>query len=542
MNILNESKLAICLINNHKFKEAEGIYLNLLKEYPQNPTVLAFLGLLYIKWKKFKKAEICFEKAYSIEKSEVIIYNLATIKEHFSKPEEALNLFQELLNLNKKVEYYINITNLLINLTIFTDRKKYINILYHHAKEGLTLYPLDKNIILNFSIASIYSGNLQEGEKYCNLALKLDSKFPKAWAHQGLINEFLYSDEDIAQECYKNAIKYKGNTSNYYDIAISYTKTNNYKEAIKYFHKSLKPDPKNKTILLGIAQCYFKQRKFNLGYRYYLKYNSEKFKELKNQWDGGKYKDKTLFVYPDLGYGDQILYIRYLPLTTKYFKSVKVFVFPQLYDVFKDSFKQYPNIEFIKIESGIKYPKYDYSVILSNLPYYLKKDFKNIPFSDKYLGKEKTKTEKIKNIGICWEAGNADIRTTIHRTINIKEFEPILNLKDYNFFSFQVGASTDDYKDYKNLQDLGKDFKSFKDTQEALKNMDLIISVDTSTANLAGAMGIKTFLLLPYYPDWRWFDNEEKTEWYDSINIFKQKEKNSWISEFKRIKDFLNNN
>ena len=65
--------------------------------------------------------------------------------------------------------------------------------------------------------------------------------------------------------------------------------------------------------------------------------------------------------------------------------------------------------------------------------------------------------------------------------------------------------------------------------------MDLLISVDTSVANLAGAIGLKTFMLIPYYADWRWFDNTEKTEWYDSVKIFKQTEKSNWNNEISRI-------
>jgi len=542
MNILEESKYAISLIANKKYEEAEKIYLNLINQAPNNTTILAFTGLLYLQWNKINQAEEYFDRAYSIETSEMVTYNLAIIKEQLAKKEEALILYKELLNINQKIEYYIKITNLLINLTIFNDKNKYLKELDDYTKKGLNLYPRDKNIILNYSIGALYNQKKEEGEKYCKQALKMDPQFSKAWAHLGLINEYVYSNEIEAQNCYKKAIKYNKNDNKplYYDIAISYSKTNDFKKALYYFHKALKLDPNNKTILLGMAQCYFKQRKFKMGYKYYTRHTSIKYPDLKHLWDGKTHKDKTLFIYSDLGYGDQILYIRYLPYVAKKFKKVKIFVFSELYELFKENYKEYPNIEFIKIETGIKYPEYDYSIVLSNLPYAIKKDFRHIPFSNKYINSEKTKTD-IKNIGICWQAGNSDIRTTIHRNIEIKEFEPIINIEKYNFFSLQVGATIDEYKQYKNLKDLAKDFKDFTDTAEALKNIDLLITVDTSIANLAGAMGIKTFMLIPTYSDWRWFDNTEKTEWYDSITIFKQKIANSWIDEIKQIEGILNN-
>ena len=82
---------------------------------------------------------------------------------------------------------------------------------------------------------------------------------------------------------------------------------------------------------------------------------------------------------------------------------------------------------------------------------------------------------------------------------------------------------------------LAKDFKSFEDTAEAVNAMDLIITVDTSVAHLAGALGKKTFLLLPYASDWRWFDDNKTTPWYDSVEIFKQTDSISWEKPIEEI-------
>ena len=162
-------------------------------------------------------------------------------------------------------------------------------------------------------------------------------------------------------------------------------------------------------------------------------------------------------------------------------------------------------------------------------------DFQNIPFSDKYIDvpqQSGIKSNKLK-VGLCWEAGNSDLRTTIHRSININEFAKLFE-QDYEFYSFQVGASNNEIKKYP-IVDLGKDFKDFYDTASYLKSMDIIVAVDTSVANLSGAMGLNTLMLLPYYPDWRWFDNDNTTEWYKSVSIYKQQYKNSWKPEIDRI-------
>ena len=82
---------------------------------------------------------------------------------------------------------------------------------------------------------------------------------------------------------------------------------------------------------------------------------------------------------------------------------------------------------------------------------------------------------------------------------------------------------------------LAKDFKSFSDTASALKAMDVVVTVDTSVAHLAGALGVKTYLLLPYASDWRWFGDTKTTPWYKSVEIFKQQDMISWECEIDEV-------
>lgn len=527
MEIAEQVNQALKFVKERNYISAEKIYLELLEEYSENHIILSFLGYLYLETKKYKKAEQQFEKAYSINQTETILSGLALIKYTLRKYEQAVPLYIELIKQKPTLDNYIRLTDMLASFTVVSSID-YAPKLYEYCKQGIEKFPLSKNILLNFSIANLYLGHFVESEKCLADCFKQDKKFPKAWSQAGLIQECLYCNEDEAQKCYKNAIKYSGGTlSEYYDLGVSYSKSCKYNLATKYFKKALKLSPKNNTIILGIAHNYFKQRKFKEGFKYYIKQNdSSAVRKLKNIWDGKNHKDKTIFVFPDLAYGDHIMFMRYVPFLKTKFKSVKVFVYPNLKRLFETNF----DVEFVT-----KIPKYDYSVALSKLPYYLGMDFQNIPFSDKYIDvpqQSGIKSNKLK-VGLCWEAGNSDLRTTIHRSININEFAKLFE-QDYEFYSFQVGASNNEIKKYP-IVDLGKDFKDFYDTASYLKSMDIIVTVDTSVANLSGAMGLNTLMLLPYYPDWRWFDNDNTTEWYKSVSIYKQQYKNSWKSEIDRI-------
>ena len=88
---------------------------------------------------------------------------------------------------------------------------------------------------------------------------------------------------------------------------------------------------------------------------------------------------------------------------------------------------------------------------------------------------------------------------------------------------------------------LAKYFKDFENTAQALKAMDILVTVDTSVAHMAGALGVKTYLMLPYTTDWRWFEDTKTTPWYKSVEIFKQTDPISWENVISEIVERLKN-
>ena len=158
---------------------------------------------------------------------------------------------------------------------------------------------------------------------------------------------------------------------------------------------------------------------------------------------------------------------------------------------------------------------------------------KVLEYKEKYFN-----TDKLK-VGLCWEAGSAGIREQLNRTLHISVFDELLKMDNVQFYSLQYKPVLDDYKKYPNIIDIGKDLIDFDDTAAAIKNLDVVITVDTSVAHLGGAMGAKTFMLIPYCPDWRWFDDDKTTLWYDSMRLFKQEDHVFWDKEINDIKQAL---
>lgn len=546
MDVVAEVKRAIKYTENKEYAKAQLIYQDILKIDKNNSIVLSCLGLLYLNTKYFKHAERKLEQAEKIKPNLVTEEGLGLVKYYLGKYTEACNYFSKVIKYTKNFDVFDKYTKSLSELRMSSLE-------YMVASECVKRYPLKKESLCNMVMACIATGRLNDAVGYAEQVVKSFPKYGDAWIKFGLVNEMVYRNEEMAQACYKKALSCGDKQAAYYNLAINAHKRDDFKTAEYYAKKLIKFDSENSVINFLYATICFKQRKFKKAYKYYIKKDSDKqytehpISKLKRFWDGKTYKDEMLLVYCDQGIGDYMMFVRYLPLLTKKFKKIKLCTLKPVLNLFKRSFAMYKNIEVV--ERRKRFPHYDKSLILSNIPYFLNSDIDKIPMSSGYLIAEESKIEDYKEkyfnntnklkVGICWEAGSAGWREQINRTLNISLFDSILNKKDIQFYSLQVKPSLDNYKQYSGMIDLGKTFNDFDDTAAAIKNLDVVITVDTSVAHLAGAMGVNTFMLLPYCPDWRWFDNDKHTEWYDSVKIFKQKDTVSWSDVIENINNEL---
>ena len=126
-------------------------------------------------------------------------------------------------------------------------------------------------------------------------------------------------------------------------------------------------------------------------------------------------------------------------------------------------------------------------------------------------------------VGIVW-AGNPDHARDRRRSIPLKAFEPILSNPNIDFYSLQMGVAADQISNIEtDLINISDGFNDFYDTACTLSDLDLVITVDTSMAHLAGALGAPTWVLLDRVPDWRWQLDREDTPWYPSLRLFRSK-------------------
>lgn len=514
-------KSAITFTQKGEIDKAKEIYDKLLIENPDNADLLSIVGLFYVNISDFEKAVETLNKAVELKKTLGTVSALGFAYYEQRKYWKCAEILEKALELGENADIYNKCISCLFEIKNYKKAVEFSDKMYEK-------YPDDSRAIVNKIKALTQQGQMLEAEKLCVESLKKTPDVSTLWFQLGYLKELIYCDDRQARECYKAAAEL-GNPDAFYNIAVSCQKLGESDEAEKFYKKMLERYPNDIETKTSLGMCYLSQKRFKEGYDLFFQRDKSALSEkTNNTWNVGDKIANEVVVMCDQGFGDHIQFVRYLPFIPA--ETIHLAAPKALMELFRQNYPKCNVISFDEINPEMQ------SMRITDLAYILNMDFDNIPFSEGYLTSPSAdiKNDKLK-VGLCWEAGSAGIRTMINRTIHIKCFEPLLALNNIQVYSLQVGDTLKGCERYPQMVDLGKDFKDFTDTAKALKALDVVVTVDTSVAHLAGALGVKTYLLLPYAADWRWFNDTKTTIWYKSAEIFKQTDCISWEEPINNI-------
>jgi hypothetical protein len=174
-----------------------------------------------------------------------------------------------------------------------------------------------------------------------------------------------------------------------------------------------------------------------------------------------------------------------------------------------------------------------------------------IPAHIPYIKSEASRTAFWKNrmhlkgshfhVGLVW-SGRATFKNNYLREFPLALLQPLSSFHDITFFSLQKGPASEQAKkppEGLNFIDFTDEIADFADTSAIIDNLDLVITVDTAVAHLAGAMGKPVWTLLSYVADWRWFLKRENSPWYPTMRLFRQAKPEDWESVVARVTEEL---
>jgi hypothetical protein len=259
-------------------------------------------------------------------------------------------------------------------------------------------------------------------------------------------------------------------------------------------------------------------------------------------WNNEDLTDKTIVVYYQKGFGDTLLFCRYL--TQLNAKKVIFFCQKPLKELVANSFE---NIDVISDSKELEQVQIDYQAPLLALPFLLDSNFSSIPLPHPYLKSElpvdekwltilPKEEEKKLHVGIVW-TGDANHPHNKDRTIPLEQLKPLFDLENVVFYSLQIGQSAPEP-----MIDLTSHVKNFSDTAGFMKRLDVLIAVDTSSCHLGAGLidGPKTFIPLPKRCDLKWAGQDTTSPFYSKATLFRQKTEGNWEDVVLELKEALN--
>ncbi len=500
-------------------------YAELCKQIKDNDDIYAMLSEYYQKKNLMDLSIEFIKKAISFnDKNYLYFYNLGVLyikKRNYVLNTTLYNILSFFDLMDKKLVFLILI-ELLSNLyklesEALNSYKNSVKINVHHT-----------NSYINIANILRLHNKIHNCINILNLLLKVN---PNCNTVYGMLAVCYMDicDYENAHINYNKAIDVSGKDITFLKgkaAALRYS--GKYEEAKKIYLEIKKDYPNDISSKISLGMCYLCEKNFKKGYELYRYRSTETSfqKQFKKKiWNKRiSLENKNILLYTDCGFGDSIMFSRYINYLSQIAQSITLQTDEELIKLFKENFK---DINIIK--KGQESGKYDVVMPLMDIQYALDMDFTSIPYSNGYLKAQNNnilKSDKQK-IGLYWKGSDKVIK---NRSIPFEIISKLTDINKYDYYSFQIDAEAD------NIINLNKYINDMYDSANLLSEMDLLITIDSSVAHLAGALGIKTWLLLPYVSEWRWFNDNKTTPWYDSIRIFKQDKLNDWDSVIEKVK------
>ncbi|MGE5478299.1 MAG: FkbM family methyltransferase [Bacteroidales bacterium] len=255
------------------------------------------------------------------------------------------------------------------------------------------------------------------------------------------------------------------------------------------------------------------------------------------EWGGEPRPGETLLIYTEQGLGDTIQFARFIERAAARVGRVILLAPPPLQRILQGV----AGISELLVAGTADLPAFDCHLALMELPRVLSLGLADLGCHAPYLKvpaepklRRKAQMQGFR-VGIVW-AGNPAHDNDAQRSVTVERFLPLMRHPELRLIGLQKGVRAADAAELADiLPNLDADLTDMGATAAVLEELDLVITVDSAVAHLAGALGRPVWMLTPYAPDWRWGGQGEDTPWYPSMRLLRQPAPGDWDSVFRRI-------
>lgn len=324
------------------------------------------------------------------------------------------------------------------------------------------------------------------------------------------------------------------------------------RRAIPFLLEALAIEPDSSVASFNLAVAYLLMGDYERGWpQYETRWNYEHLagtipQFTQPRWTGQDLEGKTILITGEQGHGDTLQFIRYAQKLVSMGAKVKLQCTNPIIPLLRDKTPIVEFFRFDEVPSG-----FDYWVPIMSIPGVLKITLDTLESQQFYLvaDRHSVKTwfdrlgpKKKLRIGFCW-SGRPDAWLNIHKGMPFeKMLETIRRNPQYEWINLQVGSTEETNVALREAGALvfNEHIHDFNDTAGLMEHLDVVLTVDTSVAHLAGALGRPTWVMLPWFAlDWRWLLERKDSPWYKTAKLFRQPRMGDWDSVLAEVEKFL---
>ena len=402
------------------------------------------------------------------------------------------------------------------------------------------------------SVATAHTGDTQRAIDLMERAVVLHGNDPSWHSNLGLLHRLMYNRQHAVNDC-TTAVRMAPDHPDYLvNLSLAFTDLGQHDRAMACLLRALKFAPDHADAHLALAQNLLMRGEFLPGWVEYEWRNlteagkNDQVQVASARWNGMRIPTGRILLIGDQGYGDTIQFSRYIPMVAERCSEVILGCSLEILPLFRD----FPGVEHAQSQWD-NIPGHATYCRLSSLPGIFDTTLETIPAVvpvvadtgavDVWARRLDALPAGTFRIGLAW-AGRSTHSNDRHRSMRLVELSKLGAVSGCSFVSLQKpipAADTEAVGLFPGMEDLSPGLTDFAETAALIANLDLVITVDTAVAHLAGAMGKPTWIMLPTDNDWRWMIEHADTPWYPTVRLFRQAVPGDWSGVVEAVVEAL---
>lgn len=518
------------------------VFRKILADHSTNAPILSQAGAIALESGYPDFAAQLLAQALLIDRTQPETHHhYAVALSRLNRREDAVSSYHEALNLNPDFpEALHDLANTLADLNRFDEAIR-------HYQQAVALRPNWPHALNNLGTVFLSAGDVDQAIASHQQALQLAPD--DAQTHCRLADALAQKEDFTAAIAhYHRALELDpSNHETHNNLGNVYIEISQLDDALLHYRQAHQLRPDLPDIRSNLSKALLTLGQFEEGWReqesrWHLPSNPSG-RPPADVWTGANPEGQTILLHTEQGFGDTIHFIRYASLLSAQGARVIVECQPELQPLLQQS--NYIDQVILRGQS----PRlFNLHAMLLSLPAIYNTTFETIPATVPYLHappdlhqhwKTRLSADSNFKVGLVW-AGNPKQKNDRNRSTQLAQFAPLAAIPNISIYALQKGPAAEQLKSAPlKIIDCAPDLPDFAHTAALIENLDLVISVDTAVAHLAGALAKPVWTLLTFAADWRWLKERDDSPWYPTMRLFRQRTRGDWAEVIRRVADEL---